>query len=177
MMRKSAWWPRSARAWTGFRFRSSSPPPGRVCCRWRRCSNVCAILCSFWRAARATFPCASGRCGRHLDWSHNLLDPEQQKLFRRMSVFVGGATHEAIEAVCNAKEDLHIDLLDAIESLVDNSLVRRTGADLTEPRFVMLETMREYGLGRLAEAGEESSTRARLTRRTSWCWRKKGSPH
>jgi predicted ATPase len=94
-----------------------------------------------------------------LDWSHNLLDPEQQKLFRRMSVFVGGATHEAIEAVCNAKEDLNIDLLDAIESLVDNSLVRRTGADLTEPRFVMLETMREYGLGRLAEAGEEAYTR------------------
>jgi predicted ATPase len=94
-----------------------------------------------------------------LDWSHNLLDPEQQKLFRRMSVFVGGATHEAIEAVCNAKEDLDIDLLDAIESLVDNSLVRRTGADLTEPRFVMLETMREYGLGRLAESGEEAYTR------------------
>jgi predicted ATPase/serine/threonine protein kinase len=94
-----------------------------------------------------------------LDWSHNLLDLEQQKLFRRMSVFVGGATHEAIEAVCNAKEDLNIDLLDAIESLVDNSLVRRTGTDLTEPRFVMLETMREYGLGRLAEAGEEAYTR------------------
>jgi tetratricopeptide (TPR) repeat protein len=72
---------------------------------------------------------------------------------------VGGATHEAIEAVCNAKEDLRIDLLDAIESLVDNSLVRRTSADLTEPRFVMLETMREYGLARLAEAGEEAYTR------------------
>ena len=94
-----------------------------------------------------------------LDWSHNLLDPEQQKLFRRMSVFVGGATHEAIEAVCNAKEDLNIDLLDAIESLVDNSLVRRTGGDLSEPRFVMLETMREYGLIKLAEADEESFTR------------------
>lgn len=94
-----------------------------------------------------------------LDWSHNLLEPEQQKLFRRMSVFVGGTTHEAIEAVCNAKEDLHIDLLDAIESLVDNSLVRRTGSDLSEPRFVMLETMREYGLGKLAEAGEETYTR------------------
>jgi predicted ATPase len=94
-----------------------------------------------------------------LDWSHNLLEPEQQKLFRRMSVFVGGATHEAIEAVCNAKEDLHIDLLDAIESLVDNSLVRRTGADLGEPRFVMLETMREYGLAKLGEAGEDAYTR------------------
>jgi len=94
-----------------------------------------------------------------LDWSHNLLDPEQQKLFRRMSIFVGGATHEAIEAVCNAKEDLSIDILDAIESLVDNSLIRRTGADLTEPRFVMLESMRDYGLTRLKEAGEETYTR------------------
>jgi len=94
-----------------------------------------------------------------LDWSHNLLDPEQQKLFRRMSVFVGGTTHEAIEAVCNAKEDLSIDILDAIESLVDNSLIRRTGADLTEPRFVMLESMRDYGLTRLKEAGEETYTR------------------
>jgi predicted ATPase/serine/threonine protein kinase len=93
-----------------------------------------------------------------LDWSHNLLDPEQQKLFRRMSVFVGGATHEAIEAVCNAQEDLSIDILDAIESLVDNSLIRRTGADLTEPRFVMLESMRDYGLTRLKEAGEETYT-------------------
>jgi len=94
-----------------------------------------------------------------LDWSHNLLDPKQQKLFRRMSIFVGGATHEAIEAVCNAKEDLDIDLLDSIESLVDNSLLRRTGGDLGEPRFVMLETMREYGLNKLAEAGEEAYTR------------------
>src|SRR5947207_13036296 len=76
-----------------------------------------------------------------------------------MTLSVVAATNEAIEADCNAKEDLNIDLLDAIESLVDNSLARRTGADVTEPRFVMLETMREYGLGRLAEAGEEAYTR------------------
>jgi tetratricopeptide (TPR) repeat protein len=94
-----------------------------------------------------------------LDWSFNLLDAEQQKLFRRMSVFVGGATAESIEAVCNAKEDLDLDVLDAIEALVDNSLVRRTGADLTEPRFVMFETMREYGLAKLEDAGEEEYTR------------------
>src|SRR6185295_7515520 len=68
-------------------------------------------------------------------------------------------THEAIEAVCNAKEDLNIDILEAIESLVDNSLIRRVGADLTEPRFVMLETMRDYALTRLREAGEEAYTR------------------
>src|SRR5260370_30218706 len=43
-----------------------------------------------------------------LDWSYNLLDSEQQKLFRRMSLFVGGATHEAIEADCNAKGHLTI---------------------------------------------------------------------
>ena len=92
-----------------------------------------------------------------LDWSHNLLDPEQQKLFRRVSVFVGGATHEAIEAVANAKGDLNSgDLLEALETLIDNSLLRQLPADTTEPRLTMLETMREYGMARLAEAGEEA---------------------
>jgi predicted ATPase len=92
-----------------------------------------------------------------LDWSHNLLDPEQQKLFRRVSVFVGGATHEAIEAVANAKGDLSSeDLLVALEPLIDNSLLRQSPAENTEPRLTMLETMREYGLARLAEAGEEA---------------------
>lgn len=94
-----------------------------------------------------------------LDWSHNLLGPEQQRLFRRFSVFVGGATHEAIEAVASMKGDLDSCLLDAIESLVDNSLVRPMAGDALEPRFSMLETMREYGLGRLADAGEETYVR------------------
>lgn len=94
-----------------------------------------------------------------LDWSFNLLDAEHQKLFRRISVFVGGATAEAIEAVSSAKDDLSMDILSGIELLVDNSLLRRIGGETEEPRFVMLDTMREYGLERLAAAGEEALTR------------------
>jgi predicted ATPase len=93
-----------------------------------------------------------------LDWSYNLLNPEHQKLFRRMSVFVGGATIEAIEAVCNTRQDLDADLWGAIEVLADSSLVRRIGGEDAEPRFTMLETMREYGQEHLAQAGEKSYT-------------------
>jgi predicted ATPase len=94
-----------------------------------------------------------------LDWSYNLLDPEQQKLFRRLAVFVGGATIEAIEAVCDTRQDLRLDLWQALETLVDNSLIRRMNAEDAEPRFAMLDTMREYGLHRLEEAGEQAYTR------------------
>ena len=94
-----------------------------------------------------------------LDWSHNLLDADQQKLFRRLSVFVGGATVEGIEAVCNVRDDLGPDLLDTITSLVDNSLLRQIPSEAAELRFAMLETMRDYGLSRLMDAGEEAFTR------------------
>ncbi len=94
-----------------------------------------------------------------LDWSYNLLDAEHRKLFRRMAVFVGGATLEAIEAVCNTREDLKVNLWDAIELLADNNLIRRIDLYEAEPRFALFETMREYGLERLAEADEEPYTR------------------
>jgi predicted ATPase len=94
-----------------------------------------------------------------LDWSYNLLDAEHRKLFRRMAVFVGGATIEAVEAVCDTRQDLKIDLWGAIELLVDNSLVRRIDADDVELRFALLETMREYGLERLAAENEDAYTR------------------
>jgi serine/threonine protein kinase/tetratricopeptide (TPR) repeat protein len=94
-----------------------------------------------------------------LDWSYNLLDAQHQRLFRRMAVFVGGATIEAIEAVCDTRQDLQIDLWAATELLVDSSLIRRVSAEDAEPRFAMLDTIREYGLDRLAEAKEETYTR------------------
>ncbi|MGA3204516.1 MAG: protein kinase, partial [Bryobacteraceae bacterium] len=94
-----------------------------------------------------------------LDWSYNLLDAGHQKLFRRMSVFVGGAPIDAIEAVCDTRQDLRLNLWEAIELLADNSLIRRTGSEHGEPRFTMLVTMREYGLERLAEAGEAAYIR------------------
>ncbi|HKR26706.1 MAG TPA: protein kinase, partial [Acidobacteriaceae bacterium] len=96
---------------------------------------------------------------RTIDWSHDLLTPAEQKLFRRLSVFVGGCTLEAIEAVCDAQEDLGIDLLDGITSLVDKSLMSQTASGDAEPRFTMLETIREYGRERLEQSGELEATR------------------
>jgi predicted ATPase/serine/threonine protein kinase len=94
-----------------------------------------------------------------LDWSYNLLDDRHQKLFQRMAVFVGGATIEGIEAVCDTRQDLKINLWDAIELLADNSLIRRVSAENTEPRFAMLETMRDYCLEHLATSGDEAYIR------------------
>jgi tetratricopeptide (TPR) repeat protein len=96
---------------------------------------------------------------RAIDWSHDLLTPSEQKLFRRLSIFWGGCTLEAAEAVCNPEEDLEVDLLDAVTSLVDKSLLSQTASGDAEPRFTMLETIREYGRERLECSGELESTR------------------
>jgi predicted ATPase len=94
-----------------------------------------------------------------LDWSYDLLSPAEQRLFRRLSVFVGGCNLEGIEAVCDTKGDLDLDLLDGMASLVDKSLVRQTEEASGDSRFSMLETMREYGLDKLRANGEEAATR------------------
>jgi predicted ATPase len=96
---------------------------------------------------------------RAIDWSYDLLTTPEQTLFRRMSVFWGGSTLEAAEAVCNANEDLGVDLLDALTSLMDKSLLSQTASADAEPRFTMLETLREYGRERLEQSGELDSTR------------------
>ena len=94
-----------------------------------------------------------------IEWSHDLLNEDEKKLFRRLSVFVDGCTLEAVEAVCNAKMDLGLDALDGMSSMVDQSLMRQVETAGEEPRFVMLDTIREYALERLAESGDESITR------------------
>jgi predicted ATPase len=91
-------------------------------------------------------------------WSYDLLDEREKTLFRRLSVFVGGCTLEAAEAVCNAAGDLALDVLDGVASLVDKSLLHLHAGD-AEPRFGMLDTIREYALERLAESGEEDAVR------------------
>src|SRR5207244_2749562 len=80
----------------------------------------------------------------------------EQKLFRRLGVFMGGRTLEAIEAVCNADGDLDIDVLDGVQSLVSKSLLqeREDLGGLGEARFWMLETIHEFAREKLEESAE-----------------------
>jgi predicted ATPase/DNA-binding CsgD family transcriptional regulator len=94
-----------------------------------------------------------------ITWSYDLLDAGEQRLFRRLSVFVGGATLEAIEALYTALGDEPGQPLDGISSLVDKSLLRQSEPETEEPRFLMLETIREYGLEVLTASGEMEVTR------------------
>jgi predicted ATPase/DNA-binding XRE family transcriptional regulator len=90
-------------------------------------------------------------------WSHQLLTPAEQELFRRLAVFVGGFTLEAAEAVAGPATGGAI--FDGIAALVDHNMVRPAGRTGDEPRFMMLETIREFGLECLGEAGEEAAIR------------------
>jgi predicted ATPase/class 3 adenylate cyclase len=95
-----------------------------------------------------------------IDWSHDLLEEDEQVLFRRLSVFVGGLTLEAAEEVCDADGGLGLDVLDGVESLLAKSLLRRQEEETEEePRFYMLETIREYATERLEESGEAEALR------------------
>jgi predicted ATPase/DNA-binding SARP family transcriptional activator len=92
-----------------------------------------------------------------IDWSYNLLTPELRRVFARFSVFRGGATLDAVAAVCGGVPAT----LEAISSLVDQGLVLRLQNDGVEPRFGMLETIREYALERLTVGGKIEETRRR----------------
>jgi predicted ATPase/serine/threonine protein kinase len=94
-----------------------------------------------------------------IKWSYDLLDANERRLFQQLSFFVGGWTLEAAEAVCNAVNDPPMDLLQGVASLLDKSLLQQIGQEGEEPRLVMLETIREYGLERLAAGGELEVTR------------------
>jgi len=94
-----------------------------------------------------------------IDWSYDLLNAAEQKLFRRLSVFAGGCTLEGVEAASNTKRDLDLDLLDGMASLVDKSLLQQVEQPNGESRFVMLETIREYAREKLEASLEEALTR------------------
>ena len=90
-----------------------------------------------------------------IDWSYDLLEPEEQRLFARLAVFAGGCTIEAAESVCG-DDRADLEVVDGLASLTDKGLARLEGTD-EEPRFTMLETIREYAAERL----QESATRRR----------------
>ncbi len=94
-----------------------------------------------------------------IDWSYDLLTPAEQRLFCRLSVFAGGYTLEGVEAVCDTKGDLGLDLLDGMASMVDKSLVQQVEAVKGESRFVMLHTIREYAMEKLEASGEKAQTK------------------
>lgn len=94
-----------------------------------------------------------------MDWSYDLLTPAEQILFRRLSVFAGGCNLEGVEAVCDAKGDLSLDLLEGMASMVDKSLVQQIDSVEGESRFGMLETIREYALEKLEADGDGAATR------------------
>jgi non-specific serine/threonine protein kinase len=93
-------------------------------------------------------------------WSYDLLPPEEQALFRRLSVFAGGFSLEGAEAVAAASGPLALDPLEGLTSLVEKSLVREDDR-APSPRFAMLETVREFGREQLELSGEAAATRRR----------------
>jgi predicted ATPase len=95
-------------------------------------------------------------------WSYDLLTPDEQTLFRRLSVFAGGCTLDTVDTVCNQDGDLGADLLDGITSLVEKSLLREEDGLEGEPRFIMLATIREFGLERLDASPDGGAVRERM---------------
>ncbi len=91
-------------------------------------------------------------------WSYDLLTPDEQAIFRRLGIFVGGFTLEAAMQVVDETIGSSVAVLDLLASLVDRSLVVPM-TDGSEPRFVMLETIREYALEQLGHAGEAEEAR------------------
>ena len=89
-----------------------------------------------------------------IEWSYDLLLAEEKALFERLGVLVGGCRPEAAEALCDADGELGIDVLDGLGSLVEKSLLRQKADSDGEPRFWMLETIREYACELLEASGE-----------------------
>ena len=98
---------------------------------------------------------------RTLQWSYDLLSSAEQWLFRHLSAFIGGWSFEAVKEICRSGGSSTSDALSGVAALLDHSLVQRASQEGEQPRFIMLETVREYGLACLAEQGEtEESERA-----------------
>jgi predicted ATPase/DNA-binding CsgD family transcriptional regulator/tRNA A-37 threonylcarbamoyl transferase component Bud32 len=127
------------------------PPPSllaRLSRRFDVLSNKIRLLAPHQQTLRST-----------LKWSYDLLDAAEQRLFRRLGIFVGGWTLDAVEAVCYYDCDTEqVSALDELASLLDKSLLLQFERDEAEPRLQMLMTVREYALECLQESGETEQT-------------------
>ncbi len=98
-------------------------------------------------------------------WSYGLLTPAEQQLFRQLSVFVGGFSLAAAEAVAvDADTDTRPSFVDGLTALAHQSLLTQETGILEETRYTMLETVREFGLEQLSASGEETAARERHAR-------------
>lgn len=110
----------------------------------------------------STLPARQRTMRSTIAWSYDLLSPEEQTLFRRLAIFAGGFTLSAAEAMEDPDEE-HV-AFDGVAALVEHSLLRQTPGIGDEPRYLMLETVREFGLERLSAEGGEDETRQRHAR-------------
>jgi predicted ATPase/class 3 adenylate cyclase len=94
-------------------------------------------------------------------WSYDLLSAAERTFFERLSVFAGGWSIETATVVADPDDELGMDALDGLTSLVEKSLVRGVETTTEEPRFRMLQTIREFGLERLTANGELAVVRDR----------------
>ena len=101
-----------------------------------------------------------------IKWSYDLLTADAQNLFRRLAVFAGGWTLDMAEAVCNGDGLLQDKVFDNLGTLLDNSLIKSVEAAHGEPRFSMLQTVREYAWQRLLDSGEAAQVQ---------CWHAESS--
>ena len=113
------------------------------------------------RGAAGRPRCATRRCAPPVDWCYDLLDAPERALFARLSVFAGGWTLEAAEAVGPGARVEADEVLDVLTRLADRSLVVAEARADGTARYRLLETLRQYARQKLAASGEEDATRAR----------------
>ncbi len=110
-------------------------------------------------SAPRTSPDRQQTLRKTLQWSYDLLGHEEQSLFRRLGVCAGGWTMETAEALGQGSDTTSTDVLNTLASLLDHSLIQQSEQEAGEPRFLMLETIREYALECLQASGETEAMR------------------
>src|SRR5262245_40657919 len=117
------------------------------------------MFCLLTGGSRTALP-RQQRLRALIDWSYDLLSPSEQALLRRLSVFAGGWTLEAAEAVCAGEPIEAWEVLDRLTALVEKSLVGYE-EQAGEARYRLLETVQQYARDRLLEGGEAAAVRGR----------------